>query len=132
MGLVNCKDCGRLFNQMHRDICPNCVKEEDTKFITIRNYLKEHRGASTYEVSDATGIDTMTIIKFIREGRLATFNNSNLNFPCEACGTPIIEGRYCKPCKDRLKNDLSTTKKELQHSLDDANRASYFHKRERN
>jgi flagellar operon protein (TIGR03826 family) len=117
---------------MHRDICPECVKEEDTKFITIRNYLKEHRGASTYEVSEATGIETMTIIKFIREGRLATFDNPNLNFPCETCGAPITDGRYCKPCKDRLKSDLSSTKKELQVSIEDANRASYFHKRERN
>jgi flagellar operon protein (TIGR03826 family) len=132
MGLANCKNCGRLYNQAHRDICPVCIKEEDDKFIIIRNYLKDHRGASVYEVNEATEVETLTIIKFIREGRLSAFDNPNLNFPCEACSTPITEGRFCKPCTDRLKNDFSTTKKELQTTAEETNRGSYFHRRERN
>ncbi|MGZ4033033.1 MAG: TIGR03826 family flagellar region protein [Tumebacillaceae bacterium] len=132
MGLANCKHCGRLYNQAHRDICPVCIKEEDDQFIIIRNYLKDHRGASVSEVSEATEVETLTIIKFIREGRLSAFDNPNLNFPCEACSTPIVEGRFCKPCKDRLKNDLSSTKKELEISANDQNRgSSYLHKRDR-
>lgn len=130
MALGNCKSCGRLFNIIHRDICPVCVKEEEEKFYIIRNFLKDNRGETTYEVQEATGIDLKLIIKFVREGRLSTLNSPNLTFPCEACGDGITEGRYCKPCKDRLQKGLQTTKEELsQNSQASSNHVAYHNKR---
>ena len=130
MALGNCKSCGRLFNIIHRDICPVCVKDEEEKFYTIRNFLKGNRGATTYEVQEATGIELKLIIKFIREGRLSTMNSPNMTFPCESCGVGITEGRFCKPCKDRLQKGLETTKEELRSSAqENNNHISYHNKR---
>lgn len=112
--LGNCKGCGRLFNIIHRDICPVCVKDEEEKFYQIRNYLKENKGATTYQVHEATGIAMKLIIKFVREGRLSTLNSPNLTFPCESCGDEIKEGKYCKPCKDRLTKGLESSREELR------------------
>ncbi|MGB8955483.1 MAG: TIGR03826 family flagellar region protein [Tumebacillaceae bacterium] len=130
MALGNCKSCGRLFNIIHRDICPVCVKDEEEKFYIIRNFLKENRGATTYEVQEATGIDLKLIIKFVREGRLSTLNTPNLTYPCESCGEGITEGRFCKPCKDRLTKGLETTKEELRLNSQAGNdHVAYHNKR---
>jgi flagellar operon protein (TIGR03826 family) len=130
MALANCKRCGRLFNQLNHDICNICLREEEQMFFTVRDYLKDHRRAGVYEVSDATGVETTMIIKFIREGRLSTVDHDNLNFPCESCGTPIVEGRFCKPCKDRLNKGFAQTKDELLHASREK-KNDYFHKRDR-
>lgn len=131
MALANCKTCGRLFNRLHNDNCPVCVKEEDEQFFLVRDYLKENRRAMIVEVSEATEVEISTIIKFIREGRLATIDNPNLNYPCDSCGTAITDGRFCKPCKDRLNKGFSQTKDELMDTARRKQGGDYYYKRER-
>jgi len=136
MALANCNSCGRLFNRLNRDICPPCVQEEDRLFTAVREYLKEHRNAHTYEVSEQTGVEMKTLVRWIREGRLSTRDGlpPNMNYPCEACETPITDGRFCRSCKDRLSDALSKTKHELQSNPivgDRPRGADYFHKRGR-
>lgn len=99
----------------------------------MREYLKEHRRASTHEVSEATGVEMKKLIKWIREGRLATLDNPNMNFPCEVCMTPITDGRFCRSCKDRLGEQLERTKQDLSASRpQDKHRGpDYYHKRDR-
>ena len=41
-----------------------------------------------------------------REERLEFSENSRVGLACEKCGRMIRSGRYCKPCKDKLANDL--------------------------
>lgn len=114
MGIANCKQCGRLYNQnSFHDICSACVKEEEQMFFTVRDYLKENRRATVNEVHEATEIPIKTIMKFLRDGRLSTYDNPNLKFPCDSCGEPIAEGRYCRPCKQRLEKSLNQTREEL-------------------
>jgi flagellar operon protein (TIGR03826 family) len=132
MALANCKACGRLFNRLNNDICPVCVKEEEEKFYLVRDYLKENRRAQIIEVSEATGVEVSLIIKFMREGRLSAVDNPNLNYPCDSCGAPISEGRFCKPCKERLNKGFAQTKEELLNAANKQSHGSdYFYKRRR-
>jgi len=128
MGLQNCKSCGRLFNKILSEKCNVCVKEEEEAFFTIRDYLKEHKRASANEVADATEIELSLIIKFIREGRLSTVDNPNMHYPCDACETPITNGRYCKPCKDELSKGLQSTKEKLLEA--EKRKSTYLYKRD--
>jgi flagellar operon protein (TIGR03826 family) len=133
MGLANCRSCGRLFNQLsYHDVCPQCKLEEERKFYTVREYLKEHRRSTIYELSDATEVSVSLIIKWIHEGRISTVENPNLHYPCESCGSPTLEGRYCKPCKDRLTKGLEQSKQELmQQRQQEQTRGAYYHRRDR-
>jgi flagellar operon protein (TIGR03826 family) len=133
MALANCKKCGRLYNRINSEWCPSCLKEEDEMFFQVRDYLKEHRRATAYEVSEGTGIDLSIIYKFIREGRISTVDNPSLNFPCEMCGEPIQDGRFCNSCKSRLEKDLKQTKQELQQSgRERSKQEELYHTRKRN
>jgi flagellar operon protein (TIGR03826 family) len=133
MGLANCKRCGRLYNQTAiHDVCPECVKEEERMFFIVRDYLKENRRATINEVHEATEVPLTTIMKFLRDGRLSTLDNPNLKFPCDSCGEPISEGRYCRSCKERLQKSLTQTKSELLSSgrQESSRRGNdYYHKR---
>ncbi|PWK16191.1 TIGR03826 family flagellar region protein [Tumebacillus permanentifrigoris] len=133
MALANCKRCGRLYNKINSFVesCTVCIKEDDEKFFQVRDYLQEQRRATMYEVSDATGVDVSLIIRFIREGRITTVDNPNLNFPCDSCGTPIQQDRYCKPCKDKLQKGLSSTREALRQPESTGKKHDYFHKRDR-
>ena len=131
MGLQNCKKCGRLFNRTINDNCQVCVKEEEEAFFTVRDYLRENKRASANEVADGTGIELSLIVKFIREGRLSTVDNPMLSYPCDACEEPITNGRYCKPCKEKLSKGLQTSKDQLLESKDKKSKQSeYLYKRD--
>jgi flagellar operon protein (TIGR03826 family) len=114
MGLANCRNCGRLFNQVARDICPLCIREEEEQFLRVRDYLKENRYASTYEVSEATEVPLDTIIRFIREGRLTIVDTPNLTYPCERCHKLISKGRFCPKCAVELQKELESAKESVQ------------------
>lgn len=133
MALANCKRCGRLYNRINAEICSECMKEDDDKFFLVRDYLRDHRRATIYEVSDGTGVEVSMIIRFIREGRITPVDNPNLAYPCDHCGTPIQHDRYCKSCKDKLSKDLSDTRNILRQpdQSGSGNKHDYFHKRDR-
>ncbi|GFN32662.1 hypothetical protein PCURB6_29220 [Paenibacillus curdlanolyticus] len=70
-------------------------------------YLRENRGATIYEVSEATEVSIPQITKFIREGRISLMDAPNLGYPCETCGQMIREGNICDSCRTRLQKDIS-------------------------
>lgn len=106
MALVNCKECGRLFNRSIKDICPACVKHDEDDFFKVSGFLRDHRGASPQEVHEATEVPMDKIYRFIREGRLIAANFPSMTYPCERCGTPIQIGRFCRTCTDELKHQF--------------------------
>ena len=42
-----------------------------------------------------------------REERLAFSKDSGITISCEKCGKPILTGRFCKECKNSMRDDLS-------------------------
>jgi len=84
----------------------------DQKYELCAQYLRENRGATIYEVSEATEVSVTQITKFIREGRISLMDTPNLGYPCEMCSKTIREGNICESCRARLMKDIS----KLKHS----------------
>ena len=110
MSVANCPKCGKVYvkNLMH-DICPSCVKENDANCESCIKYLREHRGISLEQLSEATDVSQSLIIKFMREGRISVMSNKNIYYPCEVCGESIRERNMCDSCRQKLKKDVRNT-----------------------
>lgn len=106
MGIDNCPRCGKLYAKNLRDLCPSCIKDLDQMYELCATYLRENRGATIYEVSDATEVSIAQITRFIREGRISLMDAPNMGYPCEMCQSVIREGNICESCRARLKKDI--------------------------
>lgn len=114
--LANCPKCGKLFVKGIRDICPACHREEEEAFAKVVAYLRdpEHKGATIYEVSEATGVSVKLITKFIRQGRISLKNSPNLGYPCESCGELTTEGNLCPSCRAKFTASVQKLKEEIE------------------
>ena len=108
-----CPRCGKLFSRSYHDVCANCVKEIEEQYTLCRDYLKENKYATLSQLSEETGVPMKQILKFIREGRLATTDSPNITYPCESCGTPIREHYLCPNCRDRLAKKISRVQQDI-------------------
>lgn len=106
MNLGNCPRCGKLYALNFRDMCQDCLKEIEQEYEKCANYLREQRGATIHEVSEATEVSVRQITKFIKEGRISIMDAPNMGYPCEVCGTLIREGNMCESCRARLTREL--------------------------
>lgn len=112
--LRNCPECGRVFAYTGlRNLCPQCIEEEEKKFVKVRQYLRDHSGASVFEVAEATGVKEEVILRFLREGRLKTKNLSQeVALECARCGKRILSGKYCADCLAELTKDFKRAQAE--------------------
>ena len=108
MDVRNCRRCGKVFTFRGMPVCNDCFEADEKDFETVKDYLLEHPGASTMEVSTQTDIDVKTITRFLREGRLEAEGIvvSDSDLCCEKCGTNIKSGRYCDDCLKKIQNEL--------------------------
>lgn len=113
MNLDNCPRCGRLYVKNIMDLCQPCIKELEHEYEICVNYLREFRGTTIQELSDATEISIKEITRFIREGRISIANAPNMMYPCEVCGTLIRDGHMCDNCRNRLRKDLTSLTREI-------------------
>lgn len=106
LNVGNCSRCGKLYakNNIH-DVCPACVKDIDRMYETVAKYLRDNRGSTIQQVSDATEVPVKLIVRFIREGRISVINMPNMSYPCDTCGEPIREGHICESCRKKLSRD---------------------------
>ncbi|GEL78714.1 TIGR03826 family flagellar region protein [Tenuibacillus multivorans] len=107
--LANCPRCGNLFVKGRIDVCNNCYKEEEEKFETVYQFIrqKKNRMATVLEVSEATGVREKLIMKWVKQRRLRPTQFPNLSYGCERCGNPIYEGKLCKNCVSELKAGIT-------------------------
>lgn len=121
MKLSNCTRCGKLYvKDSIRDICMDCLWEEEEAFEKVREFLKkrENRTASMSQVVEKTGVEEKQILKWIRSGRLRVINFPNLQYPCENCGRPIKSGRFCDRCRKGFKVELERFERERKRRLE--------------
>lgn len=114
MPIANCKRCGRMYNRVGRDICLNCVREEDMMLTEIRNFLRKNKLANIAEVAEGTHVEYEIIVDMIRDGRLILRNHPNMSYACERCGKPTQSGRFCGSCTQELARGLSAASAELR------------------
>lgn len=134
MNISNCPRCGKIFAKGMRDLCPACIKEVDAEYERCVKFLRENKGATIKELSDAVDVTVKQITKFIREGRISLYNAPNLSYPCEICGVLIREGGMCDACRTRLANDVNKAKElTLQHRQEEqARRAAQTYRMNKN
>jgi len=107
MNVMNCKSCGRLFNQMGREkLCPACTDKLEEKFQEVKRYLEENPSVSINQLAEATEVSSKQIKEWVREERLCFAEGSLDGIECEKCGTLIRTGRYCDKCRSSITNNL--------------------------
>lgn len=114
LNVDNCPKCGRIYMKNSREFCPACLKEIDLQYEKCIKHLRDHRGLTLQELSEATEVSTKQIIKFIREGRISMINAPNLSYPCEVCGAPIRDQLICDSCRQRLARDVNHVREDEQ------------------
>ncbi|MGI6144463.1 MAG: MerR family transcriptional regulator [Clostridia bacterium] len=102
MSIKNCPECGKIFNFVRTNLCPECQEKEEQIFRVIRNYISQHPGVSVIDVSRETGISEDKVLRFLRQGRLSISGEKHIKLECELCGRFVSGGRYCPACQKKL------------------------------
>lgn len=104
--LRNCSICGRLFAyQQGRVVCSRCRQQEEDQYMLVRRYVRDHPGATVFEVAEETGVEEEIILQFLRDGRLQSKGFAEV-LQCQRCGVRIDSGKYCASCLRELDNQL--------------------------
>ena len=106
--LKNCPYCGKLYAEIGRKMCPDCLEKEREMEGDVVAYVREHPGAKVPEIVEETGAHENLIKRMIREGRFEQIG-IKMSYPCEKCGAPIVTGKLCQKCQDEIKNELQAT-----------------------
>lgn len=108
MDVRNCKQCGKLFNYVGKNLCPDCLKSKEDEFIKVRDYIRKNPSAGIAEVSEATETTVKQIRQWVREERLVlTEASATAGINCDGCGRPITTGKLCPACKKQMSQTLS-------------------------
>ena len=103
-----CKQCGKLFSSISREICPECMNQEKEQYRVVEKCLRENPGISLMDICEQTGVDERIVLKFIKEGRLKGMDQS-FEIKCETCGKLIMGGRLCPTCMEKLSAGLKAS-----------------------
>lgn len=114
MNLSNCPQCGKVYVKNSYNICPSCLREVEEQYDKCVEYLRNNRACTLNELSEATGVPVKTIIRFIREGRIATKDAPNVLLPCEMCGEPVKGATMCESCRRKLSRDVQLMREREQ------------------
>ena len=107
MEVVNCKNCGRLYNAViKRRLCPECSKALEEKFMEVKRYIDDYPGATMDEVSKECDVTVKQIKDWVKEERLTLSEASMDGITCEQCGKMIRSGKFCPSCRAKIANEL--------------------------
>lgn len=106
LNVRNCPRCGKVFARTIHDVCPACIQNIEEDYQACLKYLRENKGCTISELSDATEVTIRQITKFIREGRISLMDAPNMSYPCESCGVLIRDHHICEECRKKLNKDL--------------------------
>jgi len=75
------------------------VREEESKFEQVRNYINSHPNASVVQIAYANGVQPGEIFRWIKDDRLEFSSHSDASLTCIKCGAKIKSGRICDRCR---------------------------------
>jgi predicted amidophosphoribosyltransferase len=99
----SCKLCGRVFSGAKPGICPKCRDKEQDDLHLATESLRDMPNQTVEELSEATGVEEKTILKFIREHKIASDTIIG-EVACGRCGKPAqsLAVRLCEKCSAEL------------------------------
>lgn len=125
MEVRNCKFCGKLFNYIGGiPVCAGCKEELEKKYIQVKEFVRNNRGATMYEISEVNEVSIQQINQWVREERLVFTDDSPIGIDCESCGRSIKTGRFCDMCKNTMTKDLGNAFKNTPSKENDAIKAA--------
>lgn len=95
--VLQCKICGKIYQSLGADYCPNCADEMDACFHKVKDYLYDHPDTNVVDISEGTEVPEKIVLQFLKEGRLS-LGDEVYGLECELCGASISAGRFCKKC----------------------------------
>ena len=121
MNIVQCTYCKKPFQSLGGRICPACLEQIDKDFITVRDYIYEHKHSNIDKIADETEVKKSVIIHLLKEGRLIIDSpDGDGLLICEMCKKPINTGRMCKECMGKvaltMDKSVSASKKPEQRT----------------
>ena len=103
-----CEKCGgvMVFKGVGEYKCEDCGCLDYDDYGKARNYIEKHPGATSAQVSAATGVTQKAIRGMLKDERLEIAANSSVFLKCEICGTEIRSGRFCRKCEATYHRNL--------------------------
>ena len=110
MNIIKCMFCKKPFVSMGGRICPECLEQIDKDFITVRDYIYEHKHSNIDKIAEETEVSKHVILHLLKEGRLIIdgADGGGVLF-CESCKKPINTGRMCPACMEKVSNTMNKT-----------------------
>jgi predicted amidophosphoribosyltransferase len=109
MNIIQCSICKKPFASLGGRICPACLEKIDRDFITVRDYIYDHKQSNIDVIAEETEVSKQTILHLLKEGRLIIDSpdggGGGVLF-CEMCKKPINTGRLCKNCSDKVSSKM--------------------------
>ena len=56
MNIMQCQFCKKPFASIGGKVCPACLEQVDKDFITVRDYIDEHRHSNIELISEETDV----------------------------------------------------------------------------
>ena len=108
MNIVQCQFCKKPFASLSGRICPACLEQIDKDFITVRDYIYEHKHSNIDKISEETEVRKQIIVHLLKEGRLIIDGPTDGGgiLACEMCKKPINTGRMCKDCMGKVASSM--------------------------
>jgi len=107
MNIVQCTYCKKPFTSLGGRICPACNEQIDKDFITVRDYIYEHKHSNIDRIAKETEVSKQIIIHLLKEGRLIIDSpDGDGMLTCEMCKKPINTGRLCKDCTGKVSSSM--------------------------
>lgn len=110
MKLANCKQCGKLYKKILRDICDVCAAIERHELILIFRYIRENpdKEISLEQINFETDVPLNHLEEFYFTGQLANAG-TRITASCKLCGAQINsltrKGYFCSKCSDKLQEE---------------------------
>jgi len=102
-----CPNCGKMYQQNMRNLCPDCIVEEDNQFRALERTMIRNRHFNNEEAAAAAGVPVEKIRAWIRSGKFRITEYPNLADECDLCKKPTRKGHLCAECTTRLRSDIA-------------------------
>jgi len=109
MNIIQCTFCKRPFASIGGKVCPACLEQIDQDFITVRDYIYEHKHSNIDLIAEETEVSKQKIMYLLKEGRLIIDSPDGEGgglLHCEMCKKSISTGRLCKDCMGKVATSM--------------------------
>jgi len=107
MNIVQCTFCKKPFASLGGRACPACLEQIDKDFITVRDYIYEHKHSNIDIIAKETEVSKQIIMHLLKEGRLIIDSpDGDGLLVCEMCKKQINTGRLCKECMGKVSSSM--------------------------